>query len=107
MYPLSDVEMISKFAQLEFKFGEPERGKTLFEGSLSSYPRRVNLWFVYMDQVRWAFLESYTILHRVEDSFLIACSYKIIALKCPKSFYLALKVVIHPLAYHKLGNYHC
>ena len=41
--------MFSKFAQLEFRFGEPERGKTMFEGLLSSYPKRVDVWSIYMD----------------------------------------------------------
>ena len=45
------MEMISKFGQLEFKLGEPERGKTMFEGLLSSYPQRVDLWSVYVDML--------------------------------------------------------
>lgn len=46
-----DVDIISKFAQLEFKGGEPERGKTMFESLLSSYPRRIDLWSVYIDMM--------------------------------------------------------
>ena len=46
-----DVEMISKFAQMEFKFGEPERGKTMFENILSTYPKRTDLWSIYIDMV--------------------------------------------------------
>jgi hypothetical protein len=34
-----DVETISKFAQLEFKYGSPERGRTVFEGLISTYPK--------------------------------------------------------------------
>ncbi|CAH1783995.1 unnamed protein product [Owenia fusiformis] len=45
------VEVISKFAQLEFKFGEPERGKTMFENLVANYPKRIDLWFVYMDMM--------------------------------------------------------
>lgn len=41
--------MISKFAQLEFKHGFPERGRTLFEGILSNYPKRVDIWNIYVD----------------------------------------------------------
>ena len=48
---VSDVEMISKFAQMEFKFGEPERGKTMFENILSTYPKRTDLWSIYIDMV--------------------------------------------------------
>lgn len=40
---------ISKFAQMEFKYGEAERGRTLFEEILSNYPKRVDLWSIYLD----------------------------------------------------------
>ncbi|KAL8286763.1 hypothetical protein RQP46_004291 [Phenoliferia psychrophenolica] len=43
------VKTISKFAQLEFKLGDAERGRTLFEGIMDSYPKRLDLWFVYVD----------------------------------------------------------
>jgi len=43
------VKTISKFAQLEFKLGEAERGRTIFEGVMDSYPKRLDLWFVYID----------------------------------------------------------
>jgi rRNA biogenesis protein RRP5 len=43
------VAAISKFAQLEFKVGDPERGRTIFEEILSSYPKRVDIWSVYLD----------------------------------------------------------
>ncbi|EFA84906.1 HAT repeat-containing protein [Heterostelium album PN500] len=43
------VEVISKFGQLEFKLGEAERGRTIFEGMVSSYPTRTDLWNVYLD----------------------------------------------------------
>jgi rRNA biogenesis protein RRP5 len=42
-------DVITKFAQLEYNKGEVERGRTLFEGLLSTYPRRIDLWVVYMD----------------------------------------------------------
>lgn len=45
------VETIAKFAQMEFKHGEPERGKTMFENILSNYPKRTDLWSVYVDMV--------------------------------------------------------
>ena len=48
---VSDVELISKFAQMEFKLGEPERGKTMFENILSTYPKRTDLWSIYIDMV--------------------------------------------------------
>ncbi|KAI8869151.1 hypothetical protein GQ42DRAFT_156453 [Ramicandelaber brevisporus] len=43
------VDHIAKFAQFEFKFGEAERGRTLFEGILTNYPKRLDLWNVYID----------------------------------------------------------
>ena len=45
----TDVETISKFAQLEFKLGDAERGRTIFEGIMDSYPKRLDLWFIYID----------------------------------------------------------
>lgn len=49
--PRADVSLISKFSQLEYRHGEPERGRTMFESLLSSYPKRVDLWSVYIDVV--------------------------------------------------------
>ncbi|KAL8952031.1 MAG: hypothetical protein Q9222_002018 [Ikaeria aurantiellina] len=45
------VQLTSKFAHLEFTSpnGDPERGRTMFEGLLSTFPRRLDLWNVYMD----------------------------------------------------------
>ncbi len=48
----TDVDVICKFAQYEFKHGEPERGKTMFESLVGSYPKRVDLWSVYIDMVK-------------------------------------------------------
>jgi rRNA biogenesis protein RRP5 len=44
-----DLKTISKFAQLEYRLGEPERGKTLFEGIVDSHPKRWDLWSIYID----------------------------------------------------------
>ncbi|KAI0931812.1 hypothetical protein AcW2_000609 [Taiwanofungus camphoratus] len=43
------LKTISKFAQLEYKFGDPERGKTVFEGIVDSHSKRWDLWSVYID----------------------------------------------------------
>ena len=43
------VEVLSKFAQLEFRHGTAERGRTVFDGILANYPKRVDVWSVYMD----------------------------------------------------------
>lgn len=45
------VETIEKMALLEFKHGDAERGKTLFEGLVDRFPKRLDLWGVYIDQV--------------------------------------------------------
>ncbi|XP_048249313.1 protein RRP5 homolog isoform X1 [Haliotis rufescens] len=45
------VELISKFAQMEYKQGEPQRGCTMFENVLTNYPKRTDLWSVYLDMV--------------------------------------------------------
>jgi rRNA biogenesis protein RRP5 len=42
--------MTSKFAVLEFKVGSPDRGRTLLDGILDRYPRRVDIWSIYLDQ---------------------------------------------------------
>ena len=46
---LVDLKTISQFALLEYKHGDPERGKTLFEGIVDSHPKRWDMWSVYMD----------------------------------------------------------
>ncbi|KAJ5690552.1 RRNA biogenesis protein RRP5 [Penicillium macrosclerotiorum] len=45
------VETTSKFGQLEFRSanGDAERGRTVFEGLLSSFPKRIDLWNVLLD----------------------------------------------------------
>jgi len=41
--------MVRKFAQLEFRHGSVECGKTLFENMVTTYPRRTDIWSVYID----------------------------------------------------------
>ncbi|KAL2829253.1 hypothetical protein BDW59DRAFT_142385 [Aspergillus cavernicola] len=45
------IETTSKFAQLEFRSsnGDVERGRTVFEGLLSSFPKRIDLWNILLD----------------------------------------------------------
>ena len=47
----TDVEVISKFAHLENRLGEPERAQTLMEHILTSYPKRVDVWSSYVDML--------------------------------------------------------
>ncbi|XP_004514152.1 rRNA biogenesis protein RRP5 [Cicer arietinum] len=44
------IKFISQTAILEFKTGVPDRGRSLFEGILREYPKRTDLWSVYLDQ---------------------------------------------------------
>nr|XP_015898902.2 rRNA biogenesis protein RRP5 isoform X1 [Ziziphus jujuba var. spinosa] len=44
------IKFISQAAILEFKCGIPDRGRTMFEGILRQYPKRTDLWSVYLDQ---------------------------------------------------------
>lgn len=44
------IEVVRKFAQLEFSKGDAERGRSLFEGLLADAPKRIDLWNVYIDQ---------------------------------------------------------
>lgn len=48
-YCFTDVAIIVKIAQLEFKYGEAERGKTMFENIVSNFPKRTDLWSIYID----------------------------------------------------------
>ncbi|GBG61584.1 hypothetical protein CBR_g22381 [Chara braunii] len=44
------IKMISRVALLEFKMGSAERGRAMMEGILKNFPKRVDLWSVYLDQ---------------------------------------------------------
>lgn len=41
--------MIGKFAQLEFRYGDAEKGRAMFDKVLTSYPKRTDLWSVFID----------------------------------------------------------
>lgn len=43
------VNIISKYGMLEFKNGAPESGRTMFEGIVGNYPKRMDIWAIYMD----------------------------------------------------------
>lgn len=44
------LEVVKKFGQLEFTKGDPEQGRSLFEGLVTDAPKRIDLWNVYIDQ---------------------------------------------------------
>ena len=45
------LDLTSKFAQLEFRSpnGDAERGRTIFEGLLDTFPKRLDIWSVMLD----------------------------------------------------------
>ncbi len=44
------AQVITGAALLEFRSGSAERGRSVLEGVLRNYPKRVDLWSVYIDQ---------------------------------------------------------
>lgn len=46
-----DVQLISRFAQMENKYGSSERAQTLYETILTSFPKRVDIWSCYVDML--------------------------------------------------------
>ncbi len=48
--PHKHVEVIRHFAMMEFDTGAVDRGRVLMEELLSSYPKRNDLWTVYVDK---------------------------------------------------------
>lgn len=47
----TDLILLCRFAQLEYKVGDAEQGKTIFESILSAYPKKTEIWTVYIDMV--------------------------------------------------------
>lgn len=43
------IAIITKFGSLEYKNGQSESGRTMFEGVVTNYPKRMDVWSVYMD----------------------------------------------------------
>lgn len=46
------MQVLSAAAVAEFKLGSAERGRAIFENVLRNYPKRTDLWSVYLDQAR-------------------------------------------------------
>ncbi|CAG7838577.1 unnamed protein product [Allacma fusca] len=51
------VQLISKYSQFELELGERERGCTLFDQLLGTYPKRIDIWLVYANTL--AKIEDY------------------------------------------------
>lgn len=45
------LDVISKFAQMEFKMGQAEKGKSLYENILMNYPKRIDIWLIYLSMM--------------------------------------------------------
>lgn len=45
------MNIIVRFAIMEFKYGEPDQGCAIFETILTTDPRKVNIWVTYVDQL--------------------------------------------------------
>ena len=45
----ADVEVIVKFAEFEYKYGDPSHGQTLLESVIANYPKRLDVWSRYFD----------------------------------------------------------
>jgi len=43
------VSVISKYGEMEFKIGDPERGRTYLESVVKNNARRVDIWSIYID----------------------------------------------------------
>ena len=48
-YMHADVEVIVKFAEFEYKYGDPSHGQTLLESVIANYPKRLDVWSRYFD----------------------------------------------------------
>jgi rRNA biogenesis protein RRP5 len=44
------VEVLEKYALAEFDLGSSDRARVVFEDLLSNYPKRMDLWHVYVDK---------------------------------------------------------
>ncbi|XP_072319242.1 protein RRP5 homolog [Eucyclogobius newberryi] len=49
LHSKDSVDVIAKFAQLEFRYGDVEKGSAMFDKVLTSYPKRTDLWSVFID----------------------------------------------------------
>ena len=49
LFSTADIDAILKFAMMEFKLGEAEKGVTMFESVLKNHPKRTDIWSVYID----------------------------------------------------------
>ena len=48
--PRKQLKMVQRYAVCEFHHRSAERGRTLLEGIVSNNPKRLDVWFVWLDQ---------------------------------------------------------
>lgn len=44
------MQVLSQAALIEFHRGSADRARAIFEGILRNYPKRLDLWSIYLDQ---------------------------------------------------------
>ncbi|OQS07493.1 rRNA biogenesis protein rrp5 [Thraustotheca clavata] len=44
------LKVLTKFALMQYDYGELEQGRTMFEQIMSNYPKKLDLWNVYLDR---------------------------------------------------------
>jgi len=69
------VQVITQAGLLEFKTGSAERGRSIFEGVLRNYPKRLDLWSVYLDQVDMP-------RYKLAEGCMVACMESILSARC-------------------------
>ncbi|GJD12092.1 rRNA biogenesis protein rrp5 [Galdieria sulphuraria] len=67
------IQVITKFTVLEYKFGSIERARTIFENMISSFPKRLDIWNVYLD-MEWKQVDTEEDKERLRLLFERACS---------------------------------
>ncbi|XP_061888969.1 protein RRP5 homolog isoform X2 [Entelurus aequoreus] len=45
------VDVIAKFGQMEYRYGNAEKGHAMFDKVLTSYPKRTDIWSIFIDLV--------------------------------------------------------
>ncbi|KAF0686374.1 Aste57867_21818 [Aphanomyces stellatus] len=57
------LKVLTKFALMQYEFGEHEHGRTMFEQMVASYPKKMDLWNVYLDrEIKYGAQESTRLL---------------------------------------------
>jgi rRNA biogenesis protein RRP5 len=45
------VYIVTRYADMEYRYGDPDRGRNMFETLLSNFPKRTDIWLVYIDKL--------------------------------------------------------